>query len=94
MPAIGNHEIEAASINARIDSTTTTFAYPTNFPFQAVSARFPFPGVTSAWGDISQNLYYATEAGPVKLVVLNNYVPFGPGTPQYEFAKRELLTVR
>jgi hypothetical protein len=33
----------ASGINAYIDYQTTQFSFPTNFPFQSYSARWPVP---------------------------------------------------
>ena len=41
--AVGNREIELGDISAQINYTSTTFEYPTNYPFQTYSARFPAP---------------------------------------------------
>ncbi|KXZ54062.1 hypothetical protein GPECTOR_5g17 [Gonium pectorale] len=85
-----NHELEMSGIPAVINYTTSTFAFPTNYPFQSYSARFPAPGVTSNFGDITNNMYFATVIGGVaKLITLNNYMPFQRGSPQYEWAVAE-----
>ena len=55
--------VETSGIPAVINYTTTSFSFPTNFPFQSYSARFPVPGTTSNFGDITQNLYYSTVIG-------------------------------
>ena len=41
--ALGNHEMEMGNINAELNPSSTTFQYPSNYPFQAYSARFPAP---------------------------------------------------
>ncbi|KAG2423817.1 hypothetical protein HXX76_014977 [Chlamydomonas incerta] len=89
-----NHELETSGIPAVVNYTTTSFAFPANYPFQSYSARFPVPGTTSNFGDITQNLYYSTIiGGKVKLITMNNYVPFHKGTPQYEWAMKEFASV-
>ncbi|KAG2441245.1 hypothetical protein HYH02_010088 [Chlamydomonas schloesseri] len=89
-----NHELETTGIPAVVNYTTTSFSYPANFPFQSYSARFPVPGTTSNFGDITQNLYYSTViGGKVKLITMNNYVPFHKGTPQYDWAMKEFASV-
>ena len=77
-----------------INYTTTSFSYPTNYPFQSYSARMPVPGTTANFGDINANLYYATVLGGVAtLITLNNYIPFYAGTPQYVWAMAEFAKV-
>ncbi|KAG2485785.1 hypothetical protein HYH03_015496 [Edaphochlamys debaryana] len=89
-----NHELEMSGIAAVINYTTTSFSFPSNYPFQSYSARFPVPGTTKNFGDITSNLYYSTViAGRIKLITLNNYVPFHPGTPQYMWAMKEFAAV-
>lgn len=39
----GNHELETSGINASVTYNDTVFSYPTNYPFQAWSARYPVP---------------------------------------------------
>ena len=41
--SIGDHEIESGAINAKLDYRPTDYQYPSNYPFQAYSARFPVP---------------------------------------------------
>ncbi len=49
---------------------------------QAYNHRFPHP-FTTTWGDLSSGShYYGVDYGPVHVISLNNYVPFGAGTPQ------------
>ena len=63
---------ETEGIPAVINNTTTSFSFPTNYPFQSYSARFPVPGTTSNFGDITQNLYYSTIiAGKVRKQTAN-----------------------
>ncbi|KAL6764742.1 Metallo-dependent phosphatase-like protein [Haematococcus lacustris] len=92
---IGNHELELDGIAAAINYTTTSFAYPDNYPFQSYAARWPVPGTRVAdAGSINSALYYSTHVGGVmKLVTLNNYIPFHEGSPQYRWALQQLLEV-
>ncbi len=85
---------ENSGIAANINYTTTSFSFPTNYPFQSYAARFPSPGTTSGFGNINKALYYSTIiGGKVKLITMNNYVPFHEGTPQYKWAMREFASV-
>ncbi|KAL6758152.1 Metallo-dependent phosphatase-like protein [Haematococcus lacustris] len=92
---IGNHEIEDKGITAAINYTVTSFAFPSNYPFQSYAARWPVPGTkVQDLGNIDRSLYYSTVVGGVvKLVTLNNYIPFHAGTPQHRWAMVELLSV-
>ncbi|KAJ9508732.1 hypothetical protein QJQ45_028026, partial [Haematococcus lacustris] len=92
---IGNHEIEDKGITAAINYTVTSFAFPFNYPFQSYAARWPVPGTkVQDLGNIDSSLYYSTVVGGVvKLVTLNNYIPFHAGTPQHRWAMVELLSV-
>ncbi|KAL6761255.1 Metallo-dependent phosphatase-like protein [Haematococcus lacustris] len=91
----GNHELETGAIAAVVNYTTTSFSFPTNYPFQTYAARMSVPGVPlSQVGDINAALYYSTIVGGViKLITLNNYIPFHIGTPQYAWAVEELTSV-
>mmetsp|Transcript_4989 Transcript_4989/g.9209 ORF Transcript_4989/g.9209 Transcript_4989/m.9209 type:complete len:699 (-) Transcript_4989:168-2264(-) len=90
---VGNHDVEDYGVGAVINYTTTTFSYPQNYPFQAYSARYPVPGLYGDFGDINQNLYYSTiVGGMIKVIAMNNYVPFHPGSPQYNWAMKEFAT--
>ncbi|GFH10112.1 purple acid phosphatase [Haematococcus lacustris] len=91
----GNHELETGAIAAVVNYTTTSFSFPTNYPFQSYAARMSVPGVPlSQVGDINAALYYSTVVGGViKLITLNNYIPFHIGTPQYAWAVEELTSV-
>ncbi|PNH09476.1 Purple acid phosphatase 15 [Tetrabaena socialis] len=89
-----NHELETSYIAASINYNTSTFSFPTNYPFQSYSARFPVPGTTSKFGEITPNLYYSTViGGVVKLITLSNYSPFQPGSPQHTWAMKEFAAV-
>ncbi|KAJ9509680.1 hypothetical protein QJQ45_011325 [Haematococcus lacustris] len=92
---IGNHEIEDKGITAAINYTVTSFAFPSNYPFQSYAARWPAPGTkVQDLGNIDSSLYYSTVVGGVvKLVTLNNYIPFHAGTPQHRWTMVELLSV-
>ncbi|GAX77692.1 hypothetical protein CEUSTIGMA_g5135.t1 [Chlamydomonas eustigma] len=88
----GNHEIEYSGINATLSPYDQVFSYPDNYPFLAWSSRYPVPGIVSDFGNINNNLYYATTvAGKIRVIVMNNYYAFGPGTMQYSWAIDELL---
>ena len=43
MHTIGNHEVEFGDINAKINSTSLSFSYPSNYPFHSYSNRYPVP---------------------------------------------------
>ncbi len=63
---------EGAGIASVINYTTTSFSYPQNYPFQSASHRWPAPGTTSGWTNITQSLYYSTVVGgQVKVIALN-----------------------
>ena len=88
---VGNHEIESWGIGAVLNATTTSFTYPNNYPFQAYAARLPVPTAKKDFGDIDQNLYYSTTiSSTVRLIAINNYIPFHPGTPQHQWIVKEL----
>ncbi|GFR53263.1 hypothetical protein Agub_g16045 [Astrephomene gubernaculifera] len=91
----GNHELEMSGISAFINSTTSSFSFPSNYPFQSYAARFPAPGTPAAsLGAITPALYYSTViAGAVTLITLNNYIPFQPGSPQHSWALAEFAKV-
>ena len=97
----GNHEMELgqcatvdskgniiSNSSCKITPTTFNFSFPTNWPFQAYTWRSPVPGSTlDTIGDINKNMYYSTVIGGlITLITLNNYSPFYPGTPQYNWA--------
>ena len=91
---VGNHEIESWGINAVLNSTTTSFSYPGNYPFQAYAARLPVPTAKEHFGDIDQNLYYSTTlSSTIRLIAINNYIPFHPGTPQHQWIVKELSSI-
>ena len=76
-----------------------------NYPYQSWSARFPNgmqglptpgngnPNSAGGFGDITSNLYWSQNLGPIHLLVLNSYFPFAPGTDQYKFAVADLAAV-
>jgi len=93
--ALGNHEMEMGNINAELNPSSTTFQYPSNYPFQAYSARFPAPGTKHNFGDINTNLWHSTIiAGKIKLVTLSSYTPFEPGSLQYKWFMSEMASFR
>ncbi|GLI71506.1 hypothetical protein VaNZ11_016727 [Volvox africanus] len=91
----GNHEIESMGIKSSISLTTTSWSFPSNFPFQSYAARFPVPGSTAAtFGNITASMYYSTVLGGVAtLISFNNYIAFHPGSPQYKWAIKEFQKV-
>ncbi len=103
MPSLNLHALplgiisvlaEKSGIKYSINHTTYSFSFPTNYPFQSYAARYPVPGTASGFGNITAALYYSTIlGGRVKLITMNNYVPFYEGTPQYEWAMREFESV-
>ena len=65
-----------------ITPTTNNFTFPSNWPFQAYTWRYPVSGSTI--GDTNSNLYYSTTiAGMATLITLNNYIPFYPGGEEF-----------
>ena len=44
-------------------------------------------------GDIWSSSWFSQNLGPVHLVVLNNYLPFHPGTSQYNFFVADMAAV-
>ena len=55
---------------------------------QSYNNRWPHP-FTTTWGDLSgPSHYYGVSYGPIHVVSLNNYVPFGAGTPQVRRPRR------
>ena len=51
-------------------------------------------GVKSDFGNINNNLYFSTViAGSVRLITLNNQIPFHKGTPQYTWALKQFKSV-
>lgn len=88
-------QIEDGGIGATLSATTTNFSFASrNYPFQSWSARFPHGGQTAAsFGDITSNLFWSQNVGPVHVLVLNSYVPYAPGSPQYAFASADLQSV-
>ncbi|GAX82085.1 hypothetical protein CEUSTIGMA_g9513.t1 [Chlamydomonas eustigma] len=87
----GDHEIENDGINATMSYLDQDFSYPTNYPFLAYASRYPVPGVYSDFGNINNNMYYSTTiAGKIRVIVMNNYYAYGPGTKQYNWAIDEL----
>jgi hypothetical protein len=92
---IGDHEIDYGYANTDLSTSTLNFSFPGNYPFQAYAARYPVPGTPlRSVGSIDKSLYYSTVVGGViKLIVLNNYLPFHPGTPQHVWASKELSSV-
>ena len=49
---------------------------------QSYNHRWPHP-FTTTWGDLSgPSHYYGVSYGPIHVVSLNHYIPFGAGTPQ------------
>ncbi|EFJ42112.1 hypothetical protein VOLCADRAFT_77270 [Volvox carteri f. nagariensis] len=91
----GNHEIESTGIKSTISLTTTSWSFPSNYPFQAYAARFPVPGSTPAsFGNITANMFHSTVLGGVAtLISINNYIAFQPGSPQYKWALSEFKKV-
>ena len=75
------------------------------YAFQSWSARFPNANQLAAYnpatnassagtfGDITSNIYWSQNIGPVHVLVLQAYYPYAPGTPQYAFAVNDLKNV-
>ncbi len=96
--AAGNHELEAGGVNAmRLtpdDGAGTYGVDKGNYPFQSFSTRTPNGAMPPAqWGDIWSAQYFSQDVGPVHLVVLNNYIPFGAGTPQHAWFSADVAAV-
>lgn len=78
-------------MSATDTNTTYGVASPSGVPFQSYSVRFPAGTLPlAATGDAWQSLYYSQALGPVHLLVLNQYVPYAPGSAQYAFAAADL----
>ena len=103
--APGNHEIEnGGAAMATPTPSTKLFSYASgNYQYQSWSARFPNgmqatggngnPNTAGGIGDITSNLYFSHNLGPVHVLVLNSYFPFAPGSDQYNFAVADLAGV-
>jgi len=85
--------------NPATNGAFTTITWPTtdfsttNPCFQSYNYRFPHP-FTTTWGDLSgPSHYYGVSYGPVHIVSLNHYLPFGAGTPQYLWFLRHMQTI-
>ena len=67
---------------------------PSNHCPLLAPARSNNQGVKSDFGNINNNLYFSTViAGSVRLITLNNQVPFHKGTPQYTWALKQFKSV-
>ena len=105
--AVGNHEMESLNgfnynPSAWTDGPTTygwakasdTVYGGLNAPYQGYAARFPNGAqAPTSYGDIWSSFYYSQNIGPVHVLVINNFVPFAPGTAQYNFAVADLAAV-
>jgi hypothetical protein len=100
--AAGNHELDWQTGNAiTYKDGPSTYGYTAlnalgqpNIPFQSWTARHPNGALPVAKiGDIWSSTWFSQNLGPVHLVVLNNYLPFHPGTAQYNFFVADMAAV-
>ena len=96
--AAGNHELETDGLAAaRLgpdDGPATYGVRGGNAPFQSYATRTP-SGATppAAWGDTWSALYFSQDLGPAHVVVLQNYVPFAPGSAQHAWFVADMTRV-
>ncbi len=96
--AAGNHELETEGVAAMAlspaDGPASYGVAGGSYPFQSFAARTP-PGALppGAWGDAWRALYFSQDVGPVHLVVLQNYIPFGPGSAQHAWFTADMAAL-
>ena len=96
--AAGNHELEIDGISAmRLTPNDTAATYGVdkgNYPFQSYATRLPNGAMDPRqWGDIHSAQFYSQNLGAVHVAVLNNYIPFAPGSPQHSWFVADLRAV-
>ena len=100
--AAGNHELDTQTGNViTYKDGPSTYGYTAlntlgqpNIPFQSWTTRHPNGALpASKMGDIWSSSWFSQNLGPVHLVVLNNYLPFHPGTSQYNFFVADMAAV-
>ena len=78
------------------DSVVTCQTMPPPFhDIQAWANRYPVPGLEpSSFGNVDKNQYYSTViSGKIRLITLNNYISFQPGSPQHTWAVRAFASI-
>ena len=100
--AAGNHELDSqVGVVLGPKDTLATYSYlntnaagQPNIPFQSWATRVPNGAqAQSMIGDIASSTFYSQNLGPVHTIVLNNYIPFATGTPQYNWFLADIKAV-
>lgn len=105
----GNHELESQAQNNNVTNVSFNARYPmprdpsviNTSPNNAMEywdqkllptmGKFLPPEVSDSV--VTNNTWYSIDAGPVHIIMLNNYVPYGNTSAQYKWLEQDLANV-